>query len=182
MEQRTDALSRLFDAHRAVRPSRRDLLTGAAALGVLLAGSSLLPGLARAQERPQGTPKKGGTLKVAVPATTVIDPPRLNSSAAIAIVQQAAEYLVYAEPDLRLRPVLATAWTPSQGNRVWTFTLRTGVRFHDGRPFTADDVVATFRRLLDPATASPAAAALSFLKKEGVEKIDDHTVRFTLDR
>ena len=78
--------------------------------------------------------------------------------------------------------MLATSWEPSEGGKVWTFKLRQGVKFHDGSPMTADDVVASFQRLVDPANASPAAGAMPFLKKEGVAKVDDHTVRFTLDR
>jgi peptide/nickel transport system substrate-binding protein len=165
----SDLFRRLF-AH----PSRRQVLAGGIGLGAGL----LLPGAARAQSGP----RRGGRLKIAAPPATTIDPVRLNASGAIVIVQQVAEYLVYAESDLSLRPVLALSWEPSDGGRVWTFALRQGVRFHDGRTLSADDVVATFRRLVDPASASPAAAAMPFLKPEGVEKLDDHTVRFTLDR
>ncbi|EWY41758.1 peptide ABC transporter substrate-binding protein [Skermanella stibiiresistens SB22] len=158
--------------------SRRRFLAGASTLALGCALSGVAPWGALAQ----ATPKRGGSLKVAVPAATSIDPVKLNSSGGIAIVQQTAEYLVYAEPDLSLRPVLATSWEPSEGGKVWTFKLRQGVKFHDGRPMGADDVVASFQRLVDPANASPAAGAMPFLKKEGIAKVDDHTVRFTLDR
>lgn len=159
---------------------RREFLAGAAALGgVALGGLPVLPGGALAQV-PQ--PKRGGTLKVACPPATGIDPVKMDSSGAIAIVQQVAEYLVWAEPDLSLRPVLATSWRPEEGGRSWIFELRRGVRFHDGRDFTADDVVATFQRLVDPSGASAARAQLGFLRKESVSKIDSHTVRFDLDR
>lgn len=181
MQTRSRALSRLFAEHAAGRLSRRDLLAAAAGMGVLLA-SGPLGRTALAQDAGTGEPRRGGTLKVAAPPATTIDPVMLNSPGAIAIVQQAAEYLVYAEPDMSLRPVLATNWEPSEDGRVWTFELRQGVRFHDGRTMTADDVVASFRRLVDPETGSPAAAAMPFLKPEGVEKMGEHTVRFTLDR
>lgn len=177
MEARSSALSRLLAEHAAGRLSRRGLLKAAAGLGIFLAAGPLgRPALA------QGTPRRGGTLKIAAPPATTIDPVKLNSPGAIGIVQQVAEYLVYAEPDLSLRPVLATRWEASEGGRVWTFELRRGVRFHDGRPMTSADVVASFRRLVDPDVASPAAGALSFLKPDGVTAVDDHTVRFALDR
>ncbi|QQP91217.1 ABC transporter substrate-binding protein [Skermanella sp. TT6] len=184
MEKRTDGSfpATTPPGPKAEGATRRQFLAGASslALGVAfgLGGAAAWPVPASAQ----GTPRRGGSLKIAVPAATSIDPVRLNSSGGIAIVQQVAEYLVYAEPDLTLRPVLATSWEPSEGGKVWTFALRRGVKFHDGRPLTADDVVATFQRLVDPANASPAAGAMPFLKKEGVAKVDDHTVRFTLDR
>jgi ABC-type transport system substrate-binding protein len=47
-------------------------------------------------------------------------------------------------------PALATTWTVSDDKTVYTFTLREGVKFHDGTPFTADDVVATFDRIINP--------------------------------
>lgn len=160
-------------------PTRRQFLQGVSALGIGAIGTGLNPAGLLAQTQ---APRRGGNLRVAVPPATTIDPVKLNSSGAIAIVQQACEYLVYAEPGLGLRPVLATAWTPSEGGRVWTFELRRGVKFHDGRDMTADDVVATFRRLVDPASGSPAQSALSFLKPGGVTKTGDYEVVFTLDR
>ncbi|HSK40246.1 MAG TPA: ABC transporter substrate-binding protein, partial [Arenibaculum sp.] len=143
METRSRALSRLFAEHAAGRLSRRDLLAAAAGMGVLLASGPLgRTAFAQDAGTGEGEPRRGGTLKVAAPPATTIDPVMLNSPGAIAIVQQAAEYLVYAEPDMSLRPVLATSWEPGEDGRVWTFELRRGVRFHDGRAMTADDVVA----------------------------------------
>ena len=154
---------------------RRTFVAGAVAAG---AASALGPLAASAQDQP----RRGGTLRVAAPAATGIDPLKLNTPGAIAIVQQVAEYLVWVEPDLTLRPVLATAWEASDGNRTWTFQLRRGVRFHDGREMTAADVVATFRRLVAPSSESPARSALPFLDPEGVAEAGPHTVVFRLDR
>ena len=54
--------------------------------------------------------------------------------------------LVHLSRNLEQVPGLATSWEPSDDYRTWTFHLRQGVRFHDGHPFTADDVEWTIRR------------------------------------
>ena len=87
--------------------------------------------------------------------------------------------LVDLDASFRPVPVLAESWQQSPDGRQWTFRLRRGVKFHDGRDFTSADVVYTFKRLLDPATASGARATLGFLDPEQIEAVDSHTVRFT---
>ena len=54
-------------------------------------------------------------------------------------------------PDARVEPALATRWETSPDGKVYTFHLRTGVKFHDGTPFVARHVVSSFQRVLDPA-------------------------------
>lgn len=65
-----------------------------------------------------------------------------------AVLSNFYEPLVTTDANLALRPCLAERWT-NPDMTTWVFDLRRGVRFHDGRPLTARDVVATFRRLLD---------------------------------
>ncbi len=60
--------------------------------------------------------------------------------------------LVRFTPDAQVVPGLARAWDVSPDGMTYTFHLRTGVKFHDGRPFTARNVLGTFQRVLDPAT------------------------------
>jgi len=55
-------------------------------------------------------------------------------------------------PDAKVVPGLAKSWEVSPDGITYTFHLRSGVKFHDGRPFTAKNVVASFQRVLDPAT------------------------------
>ncbi|MGQ9677638.1 MAG: ABC transporter substrate-binding protein, partial [Chloroflexota bacterium] len=88
--------------------------------------------------------------------------------------------LVRPNSSFRVQPELAESWEANEKGDVWTFHLRKGVKFHDGCDFTARDVIYTYRRLLDPATASPGAAFLSALDANGIEKADDYTVRFKL--
>jgi len=162
------------------RLSRRRLLQAAGGLGIAVGALPLFRPLpAHAQGE---APRRGGTLRVAAPPATTIDPVKLDSGGGIAVVQQPGEYLVWPMPDLSLRPMLATEWRPEDDGRSWVFAIRRDVRFHDGREMTAKDVVATFRRLVDPKNASPAAAQIPFLKPEGITAIDSHTVRFELER
>ena len=67
--------------------------------------------------------------------------------------------LIWVNNDLSLRPVLAESWSPNSDATVWTFKLRQGVTFQDGKPFGADDVVFTMNILLNPKTVSAALAS-----------------------
>jgi peptide/nickel transport system substrate-binding protein len=78
-----------------------------------------------------------------------------------------------------LQPWLATAHTVSADGLIWDFTLRHGVKFHDGSEVTAEDVVYTVQRLLAIGKA-PAAPFLPILKANSVTAPDKYTVRFTL--
>lgn len=78
-----------------------------------------------------------------------------------------------------LTPWLAEGHEVSEDGMTWTFTLKEGVTFQDGSPLTADDVVYSFTRLLTMGQG-PSGAFLPVLDVEGIEKIDDLTVQFTL--
>ncbi len=80
-----------------------------------------------------------------------------------------------------LTPWLAESHEVSEDGLQWTFTLKDGVTFHDGSPLTADDVVYSFQRLLTMGRG-PSGAFLPVLAPEGVEKVDDLTVSFTLSQ
>jgi len=170
----------------AGRISRREFLRSATALGLSTGTiAALLAGSGREAVRAQAPPaRRGGAIRVAlVPPTAAVDPVTMYDAGAIAVVQQVAEYLIWAEKDLRLRPVLATRWEPDDKAKTWTFTLRDGVRFSTGQPMTADDVVATFDRLTDPQTRSAARSNFrSILSKGNIEKLGTNRVAFHLDR
>ncbi|MDW8058800.1 MAG: ABC transporter substrate-binding protein [Thermomicrobium sp.] len=78
-------------------------------------------------------------------------------------------------------PALAESWEVSADGTVYTFHLRQGVRWHDGQPFSAIDVVFTYQRLLDPDVRSPRYSRLAERVKS-VELVDSDTVRITLIR
>lgn len=87
------------------------------------------------------------TLKVANQGDAVsMDPHSLNESLQLAFTGNVYEPLVARDKKLGLVPGLATAWRQTSPT-VWRFDLRPGVKFHDGAPFTADDVVFSFKRV-----------------------------------
>ena len=84
------------------------------------------------------------------------------------------EALIERDKKLALRPSLATSWQQTSPT-TWRFKLRPGVRFHDGTPFTADDVVFSYERARANTSQLRAYAVASGMPR----KIDDLTVEFT---
>lgn len=107
--------------------------------------------------------------------------PAFRTSASDGLFQALGyEQLVEHDESLAARPLLAESWQSNDSGTEWTFNLREGVTFHDGKPLIADDVVYTYQRLIDPDVGSPAAGNLPGLEPDGIVAIDDRTVRFTL--
>lgn len=86
--------------------------------------------------------------------------------------------LVGIAPDLTLRPELAESWTSNEAATEWTFHLRRGVTFHNGKPFTAGDVVHTFKLLADPELASRARSTAEMIDR--IDTPDEHRAIFVL--
>src|SRR6266498_5736629 len=79
----------------------------------------------------------------------------------------------------QVEPELAQSWRISEDGQALTFHLRAGVKFSDGHPFTADDVLFTFEVLTDPEINSPVSDLFRFSEKKiTAAKINDYTVRF----
>lgn len=100
-----------------------------------------------------------------------LDPHAQNEGPTIAMNGQIYESLVTRDADLELQPELATAW--EGGEDGWVFTLRKGVRFHDGSDFTAEDVAFSFRR----AQESSSDYEEQVRSITDIEIIDEHTVK-----
>jgi peptide/nickel transport system substrate-binding protein len=130
--------------------------------------------------------KRGGVLRVAnqVPAAAV-NPLTITDGGGIIMLCQTGEYLINdntGHGGQPLLPVLALSWRPNANGTVWTFKLRPGVKFHDGSPMTADDVVYTFQQQVDPKNAANALSAFKgILSPSGVVKVDPMTVAFHLE-
>ena len=160
-----------------MRSHKRALLyLMAAALAVAMVGAAC----GGDDDDGEATGKLGGTLRVAVNAdNNTLDPALSVSQADNMFTLQTYDNLVLRQHDLSLKPMLATSWEPNADLTAYTFYLREGVKFHHGKEFNADDVVFTFKRLLDEATGSPARSALSSIKD--IVKVDEFTVRFDLN-
>jgi oligopeptide transport system substrate-binding protein len=156
-----------------------------AALGVLAAGARV-----SAQERPASD---GGAYRRPLANDPVtLDPARIGDVFSRSVAQQIFDGLVQFDQTLTIMPALAQFWKASRDGLTWTFTLRKGVRFHHGRVVTADDVVFSLTRLLDPAVKSGAAdlflgirGAPEFRDRKathvaGLAALDPHTVQVTL--
>ena len=124
-------------------------------------------------------PKYGGTLVFALPPNSIsLDPPFQLGDPDVFITQATYDNLLMIQPDLSVKPELATSWEPNDDLSSYTFHLRKGVKFHHGKAFKAEDVIFTFDRLLDPELDSPARSIFEVIK--GIVVLDDYTVRFDL--
>ena len=102
-----------------------------------------------------------------------MDPHSLNETTQLSVTGNVYEPLVARDRNLALTPGLATAWKQTSPT-VWRFELRKGVKFHDGTPFTADDVVFSFAR--GSGDGSDMRSYTNDIKE--VRKVDSHTVDF----
>ncbi|MGB8859440.1 MAG: ABC transporter substrate-binding protein [Ilumatobacteraceae bacterium] len=94
-----------------------------------------------------GTGAAGGTIRVATTKpSSPLDPIAMVDLGTYNVIAQTFEYLTGAEGS-DIGPMLATEWTANADSTEWTFKLREGVKWHDGKDFTADDVVATLGRI-----------------------------------
>lgn len=77
---------------------------------------------------------------------------------------------------------LAASMAPNATLDVWTVKLRPNVKRHDGKPFTADDVIASVKHMMDPANNFVVSSQLDFVDPAKIRKVDDLTLEFTLKR
>jgi peptide/nickel transport system substrate-binding protein len=160
--------SPMRDASLSPRISRRNALRMAGAAAVL--PTFIKP--ARAAEP--------STLRVAFaiqPAT--LDPQKMRVGGVdYNYVYNCFSRLTAQDPKLQVQPDLATSWDAAEDLKTWTFHLRPGVKFHNGKPFDASDVVFTFKRILDKEVGS--VLRVNFSIVSSIEAVDPLTVRFNL--
>jgi peptide/nickel transport system substrate-binding protein len=153
--------------------------TGAAASSTA-AGSSSTP----ASSTTTAPAASGGSMRLALQVPSgAINPLTVSDAGGLCMLAQTGEFLTFDNnQELKLDPMLATSWKASQGGKMWTFKIRSGVKFHDGSPLTADDVVWTIQQLADKKNASNALSTFGgVLTPAGVRKVDSHTVEFHLE-
>jgi peptide/nickel transport system substrate-binding protein len=145
------------------------------------AAAAAKPGIMRPLE---GPPKRGGILKIA--GGTVTTPHfDLHQGATAHPLTQIYNNLVRKDIPSGFRqliPDLAESWEVSSDGKTYTFHLRNGVKWHDGSPFTADDVIATFQRFIQPPPGTTITVRSQVDMLQTVDKVDAQTVRMTLSR
>ncbi|MXV99674.1 MAG: ABC transporter substrate-binding protein [Acidimicrobiaceae bacterium] len=112
----------------------------------------------------------------AATSADTLDPAYRTSSTDGLFQGLVSEQIVRLDENLTPTPHLAERWEANADGTEWTFHLRDGITFHDGKPFVAADVVYTFQRLLDPDVESPGAGGLPGLEPDGITAPDDRTV------
>ena len=177
----------VIDEFVAGRLNRRDFLRRGALVGIsapVLGG--ILAACGSSGPSPSssgGTGGSGATIKVGIVTPAgAINPVTVADQGGLDMLGQTGEYLTLSDQTLILKPVLATSWTPNAAADVWTFKLRQGVKFHNGAPLTADDVVYTYKLQTNPSGKGAALSAFGgVLSPSGVVKVDDFTVAFHLN-
>lgn len=153
----------------------RRLLIAAVALALpAIFAACVTPDISAGDGQPLRKPQRGGTVRVYYEAPRSLDPADVQSVYESLPVNQIFDGLVTTDASLSIVPALASTWTISRDGLTYVFKLRKGVRFHDGSPLTADDVVYTFRRALSLENEGAGVAA-SYLSV--VEGAADHTTR-----
>jgi peptide/nickel transport system substrate-binding protein len=174
---------------------RRDFLRYSTLLGMSAAAAYAFVGKvtgqdfaapAHAQEIPTG-----GTVRISMRVPEVTTPHTFSWVYDSNIVRQVSEYLTRTGQDNITRPYLAESWSASDDLRTWTLTMR-DVKWHDGRPFTAEDAAWNLRHALDEATGSSVIGLMKgYMLNEvdgktelwdanAIEVVDDRTLRLNL--
>jgi len=160
--------------------TRREFVGRAAALGVTAAvANSMLTGSAKADGH--GTPVRGGLLKIGSSggeSTNTQDPALTASEVPLNNLYAWGETLTDLDHEGGLKPRLAESWEASTDAKTWTFKIRKGVPFSNGKDMTPDDVVKTLQRHSNEASQS---GALGIVKGIADMKVDGDYVVLDLD-
>jgi peptide/nickel transport system substrate-binding protein len=166
-------------------PSRRASVVAllAWAGGVLLTAACNGPIESRSDDGPAagGPPAYGDTfIQASIGDIGGLIPSLTSDQSSHEVGSMIYDGLVKLDKDLNLAPAMAESWTYSRDCLELTFKLRRDVKWHDGRPFTADDVVFTYQAMINPKT--PAPFKEGFLLVKDVEALDPYTVRVRYDK
>jgi len=130
-----------------------------------------------------GTPTQGGTLRVGVVGGSTketLDGQVGTTEPEIACYFQLYDALMGFDQDYQLVNLIAEEVTPNADASKWTVRVRQDAVFHDGRSVSADDVIFSYKRIIDPKAPKAGAATLSDLPASGIRKVDARTVEFNL--
>jgi peptide/nickel transport system substrate-binding protein len=172
--------------------TRRDALRGALAGGVLVTAGGVLAACGSEDvdvpTRNSGATslkdvRRGGTLRVGVAgggADDSIDAHVLATVPDISRAFQLYEPLAGRDTNSDFELVLAESIEPDKKAQAWTVRLRPGITFHNGKPVTADDVLFSLRRIIDPKDPKTGAASIGYIDIDSSRKLDTRTVRVQL--
>ncbi|RKF16795.1 ABC transporter substrate-binding protein [Roseovarius spongiae] len=152
--------------------SRRAFIQRALSTGVSLSAATVLADRALA-----ATPVRGGHMRFGIghgSSTDVLDPGKVLNGLLSATHYAVTNTLTEVDTDGRLIPKLATEWDATPDARIWTFKLRQGVTFHDGKPLTTDDVIASINHHRGEDSSSSAktmVAAITDVKADGPDRV-----------
>src|ERR1700761_2816133 len=189
-EGQGEIANHIIDEFAAGRLTRRDFVRRGTVVGISvpLLGSILAAcGSSGTSSSPSGGSSSaagapGAVIKAGIVTPTgAINPVTVADQGGLDMLGQTGEYLCLSTQTLTLKPVLASSWTPNSKSDVWTFKIRSGVKFHNGQALTADDVVYTYQLHTNPKGNANALSAFGgVLLPAGVKKVDDFTVEFHL--
>ncbi len=187
----TELENHLIDELRARKIGRREFMRRGAIVGMSIPTLGFIASACgvstedlEARDKPQtAKAKPGGTIRMGQQQPSgALDPVSVNNQGGLVVLGQTGEYLIWSDPKLNPEPRLAESWKPNGDGSVWTFKLREGVKFHDGKTMDAEDVASTFDRLADPEVGSNALSVFTgVLSKGGAKAVDASTVEFQLD-
>lgn len=125
----------------------------------------------------EGGSQQGGTLVAAIGSEPdQLDPQKTTAYPSFQVLENVFDTLVEPDEDLEMQPALAESWETSEDGLTWTFALRDDVKWHNGRDFVADDVVFSYKRIIDEELSN----AYRFATVEDVTAPDERTVEITL--
>lgn len=193
--QRSELENHVIDEYRAGHIGRREFIRRGAVVGMSLPLVTFLATACGSGDKSGGASsgstaapsnadvKPGGALRIGLQTPgSDLDPIKVNNQGALGTLSQSGEFLIFSDRQLKPVPRLAESWKPNRDGSQWTFKIRQGVKFQDGKPMTAEDVAATFNLHADPDNGSNALSAFSgVLSKGGAQAMDDSTVVFELD-
>jgi peptide/nickel transport system substrate-binding protein len=192
----TELENHLIDEYVSGKITRRELVRRGTVVGMSLPALSFIAAACGGDddddggaqtggaETTAGAVQPGGTVRVAlIQPTTEPNPLLVQDEGGAGMLGATGEYLSFSDENLALQPRIAESWEPNEDGSVWTFTIRSGVTFHNGQALTSEDVVTTFDKLINPdgGSANAQSALGGVLSAGNIEAPDDTTVVFNLD-
>ena len=177
---RASEMKRMREGFERGSLTRREFMQGLMALGIGATGAGAF--LTASRDVQAMTPKRGGRLRFAWNVhgpTDTLDPILVIGATDYIRVRAYYNSLVRFNDDLTLSPEIAEEWSANDAVTEWTFKLRKGVEFHDGKTLDADDVIYSMNRHLGPDSVSKGKSLVSMVTEW--KKIGQYTVKAIMD-